>query len=148
MPGSTTFPCSNSNIVIIIALHSESVISPIQAVEDLTVCLRRRQELLPEDSRSIAETHFQLGVALGFGTQFELAVDNLHDAIRVLEKRVANLQKADGGKYLIGKHFARLVCERIPPGLWLWRFAFLMISFHSQKSLVYSICFIAGSSLI
>merc|ERR1712172_261645 len=36
-----------------------------QATEDLTMCLRRRQDLLPEDSRCIAETHYQLGVALG-----------------------------------------------------------------------------------
>ena len=31
-----------------------------QSVEDLTSCLRRRQELLPDDSRSIAETHYQV----------------------------------------------------------------------------------------
>merc|ERR1711970_309395 len=34
-----------------------------QAVEDLTTCLAKRLKALPEDSRSIAETHYQLGVA-------------------------------------------------------------------------------------
>merc|ERR1711936_312476 len=34
-----------------------------QAVEDLTTCLVKRLKALPEDSRSIAETHYQLGVA-------------------------------------------------------------------------------------
>ena len=33
-----------------------------QAIEDLTMCLRRRQDLNPEDARVIAETHYQLGM--------------------------------------------------------------------------------------
>jgi len=65
-----------------------------QAVEDLTMCLRRRQDFLPLDSRCIAETHYQLGVALGFDTQFDEAVNALNDAISVLEKRVSNLKKS------------------------------------------------------
>ena len=62
-----------------------------QAVEDLTTCLTRRQKNLPEDSRSIAETHYQLGVALGFNLQFDEAVGALNDAINVLKKRIENL---------------------------------------------------------
>jgi hypothetical protein len=31
-----------------------------QAIEDLTTCLKRRQQFLPEDSRCIAETHYQV----------------------------------------------------------------------------------------
>merc|ERR1712126_503046 len=34
-----------------------------QAVEDLTECLAKRIKSLPSDSRMIAETHYQLGVA-------------------------------------------------------------------------------------
>merc|ERR1712013_549184 len=34
-----------------------------QAVEDLTECLAKRIKTLPSDSRMIAETHYQLGVA-------------------------------------------------------------------------------------
>jgi len=34
-----------------------------QAVEDLQTCLAKRRKTLPADSRSIAETHYQLGVA-------------------------------------------------------------------------------------
>ena len=62
--------------------------------EDLTMCLRRRQDLLPEDSRCIAETHYQLGVALGFNAQFDEAVNALSDAISVLEKRIALLKES------------------------------------------------------
>jgi len=64
-----------------------------QAIEDLTMCLRRRQDLLPEDSRCIAETHYQLGVALGFNAQFDEAVNALSDAISVLEKRIGFLKE-------------------------------------------------------
>ena len=73
-----------------------------QAIEDLTMCLRRRQDLNPEDARVIAETHYQLGVALGFNAQFDEAVNALNDAINVLEKRVANLKekKESRGKYI------------------------------------------------
>merc|ERR1712107_211337 len=37
-----------------------------QAVEDLQLCLDRRVSSLPLDSRCIAETHYQLGIAQGF----------------------------------------------------------------------------------
>ena len=74
-----------------------------QAIEDLTMCLRRRQDLLPEDSRCIAETHYQLGVALGFNAQFDEAVNALSDAIGVLEKRISLLKesKESQGKKLL-----------------------------------------------
>ncbi|TRY70866.1 hypothetical protein TCAL_11416 [Tigriopus californicus] len=63
-----------------------------QAIEDLTSCLRRRQELMPADSRSIAETHYQMGVALGYNLEFDKAVESLKDAIAVLLKRIDNLK--------------------------------------------------------
>ena len=63
-----------------------------QAIEDLNACLRRHQEHLPDDSRCIAETHYQIGVALGFNLEFDKAVASLEDAIAVLEKRVQNLK--------------------------------------------------------
>merc|ERR1711970_1456057 len=42
-----------------------------QAVDDLTSCLKKQLEKPPADSRSIAETHYQLGVAQGFHLHFE-----------------------------------------------------------------------------
>ncbi|XP_040580178.1 protein HGV2 isoform X2 [Lepeophtheirus salmonis] len=63
-----------------------------QAVEDLNSCLRRREELLPSDSRSIAETHYQLGVALGFNLRFDDAVKALESSISVLNSRVQKLE--------------------------------------------------------
>ena len=64
---------------------------------------------VPEDSRCIAETHYQLGVALGFNAQFDEAVNALSDAIAVLEKRISFLKegKASAGKlaYLFQRRF-------------------------------------------
>ena len=54
--------------------------------------MQRRKEMLPEDSRLIAETHYQLGVAQGFNLDFDRAVDSLNEAIAVLAKRVDNLK--------------------------------------------------------
>jgi len=62
-----------------------------QAVDDFSACLERRQDKLPEDSRSIAEIHYQLGVALGFSSRFEEAVKSLNAAIDVLTMRIKNL---------------------------------------------------------
>eukprot|EP00092_Neocalanus_flemingeri_P034887 GFUD01037962.1.p1 GENE.GFUD01037962.1~~GFUD01037962.1.p1 ORF type:complete len:447 (-),score=146.63 GFUD01037962.1:96-1379(-) len=64
----------------------------VQAVEDLSLCLDRQKASLPSDSRSIAETHYQLGVALGFHMKFEEAVVSLEAAIAVLDARIANLK--------------------------------------------------------
>merc|ERR1711970_933035 len=65
----------------------------VQAVEDITLCLERQQASLPSDSRSIAETHYQLGIALGFHMKYEEAVVSLEAAIIVLETRIKNLKE-------------------------------------------------------
>ena len=47
--------------------------------------------VLPEDSRNIAVTYYQLGIAQGFNMKYEEAVDTLGLAIGVLKKRIDNL---------------------------------------------------------
>jgi len=69
-----------------------------QAVDDLTACLKKQQEKKPADSRSIAETHYQLGVALGFQCSFEEATQALNDAIKVLTSRIENLKAGNESK--------------------------------------------------
>merc|ERR1712113_187982 len=73
-----------------------------QAVEDLETCLKRRQQMMAEDSRSIAETHYQLGVAQSFNFQFDEAVASLEGAINVLHIRIdrlkSNTESADSSK--------------------------------------------------
>merc|ERR1719273_499923 len=43
---------------------------------------------MPEDSRCIAETHYQIGVAQGFNLQFDEAMLSLDGAIQVLQLRI------------------------------------------------------------
>merc|ERR1711971_86247 len=64
-----------------------------QAVEDLTVCLAKRVKALPADSRSIAETHYQLGVAQAHCADYAKAEKSLEAAVGVLNTRIANLKK-------------------------------------------------------
>jgi len=63
-----------------------------QAVVDITECLTKRKELHKADSRRIAETHYELGVALGHFNKFDEAVKSLEDSIACLKLRMENLK--------------------------------------------------------
>jgi len=65
-----------------------------QAVEDLSTCLEKRKDKLPEEMREIAETQYQLGVALGYHAQFDEAVKYFKDAKTMLRSMLDTL-KAD-----------------------------------------------------
>jgi len=54
-----------------------------QAVEDLESCLTKRKELA-SDPRLVAETHYQLGVALVYHTKFDEAIQSFNAARDVL----------------------------------------------------------------
>merc|ERR1712133_216591 len=71
-----------------------------QAVEDLTSCLTKRKEFLPADSRSIAETHYQLGIALVYNGNFDDAESSMNSAVEVLSTRLENLTKMESSEYL------------------------------------------------
>jgi len=64
-----------------------------QAVEDLTDCLAKRIKALPSDSRLIAETHYQLGVAQAHCAEYAKAEKSLEAAVAVLNTRIDNLKK-------------------------------------------------------
>merc|ERR1712203_524584 len=64
-----------------------------QAVEDLTLCLAKRTNALPADSRSLAETHYQLGVAQAHSADYASAEKSLEAAVVVLNARISNLKK-------------------------------------------------------
>jgi len=63
-----------------------------QAVDDIQLCLKK-QNCLPKDSRIIAETHYQLGVAQGFNSQFEEAEESLNCAIKIIKERIKNIKE-------------------------------------------------------
>jgi len=63
-----------------------------QAVEDIKLCLEK-QKNLPKDSRLVAETHYQLGVAQGFNAQYNEAVESLNNAITIIKEKIKNLNE-------------------------------------------------------
>eukprot|EP00091_Calanus_sinicus_P011289 TRINITY_DN255_c0_g1_i2.p1 TRINITY_DN255_c0_g1~~TRINITY_DN255_c0_g1_i2.p1 ORF type:complete len:485 (-),score=232.46 TRINITY_DN255_c0_g1_i2:77-1441(-) len=63
-----------------------------QAVEDIKLCLEK-QKNLPKDSRIIAETHYQLGVAQGFNAQYDEAVESLNSAIKIIKEKTKNMKE-------------------------------------------------------
>merc|ERR1719508_303763 len=73
-----------------------------QAVEDLNSCLEKRKDKLPNDMREIAETQYQLGVALSYHNQHEEAVRYFNDAIKVLNSMLDTL-KADTFNARVGE---------------------------------------------
>jgi len=72
-----------------------------EAVEDLKVCLDRQKALLPVDSRNIAETHYRVGVALGFSKMYDEALTNLDAAISVLNDRMLSLSGQTGSESIM-----------------------------------------------
>jgi len=68
------------------------------AVADIAVCLDMRKKSLPADSRSIAETSYQLGVAQAFAGSYAEAEASLAAAIAVLQTRVKNLGKMEASE--------------------------------------------------
>merc|ERR1712010_32561 len=66
-----------------------------QAVEDLSLCLAKRTKALPADSRSIAEIHYQLGVAQAHSGEYASAEKSLEAAVVVLNVRISNLKKME-----------------------------------------------------
>merc|ERR1711937_203893 len=85
-----------------------------QAVEDLTLCLTKRIKALPADSRYIAETHYQLGVAQAHCAEYASAEKNLAAAVTVLNTRIATLKKMESSDN-ITKELAELtlLCTEI-----------------------------------
>merc|ERR1712059_218138 len=59
---------------------------------DIKLCLEK-QKNLPKDSRLVAETHGQLGVAQGFNAQYDEAVESLNNAITIIKEKTKNLNE-------------------------------------------------------
>ncbi|XP_064605060.1 nuclear autoantigenic sperm protein-like isoform X2 [Liolophura sinensis] len=64
-----------------------------QAISDIGECFKIQKELLEQDDRLLAETQYQLGLALSFNKNFEEAIDSFRGAVKAIEERIGNLQK-------------------------------------------------------
>merc|ERR1719154_145690 len=71
-----------------------------QAVEDIAACLAKRIKALPSDSRSIAETHYQLGVAQAHSGDYSKAEASLQAAVSVLRARLATISRMEASENL------------------------------------------------
>jgi len=90
--GNLTKECESLTLLGEVSLENSNF---KQAVEDLTTCLARRRAGMPADSRSIAETHYQLGVAQAHSGDYASAEKSLRAAISVLNARMSNLKKME-----------------------------------------------------
>lgn len=72
-----------------VAIESENYNS---AIEDLLACLEIQNSSFPSDSRSLAETHYQLGVAYTFTADFQNSVNSFEAAASIIRKRIDNLK--------------------------------------------------------
>jgi len=72
-----------------------------QAIEDLQACLKIQMEHLEAESRLIAESHYQLGLACVFSTKYNLALEHLRKAVSVINAKMSKLHgfiEAEGKK--------------------------------------------------
>ncbi|XP_076420928.1 nuclear autoantigenic sperm protein isoform X4 [Peromyscus maniculatus bairdii] len=65
----------------------------IQAVEEFQACLSLQEQYLEAHDRLLAETHYQLGLAYGYNSQYDEAVAQFGKSIEVIEKRMAVLNE-------------------------------------------------------
>ena len=60
----------------------------LQAVEEFQACLNLQEQYLEAHDRLLAETHYQLGLAYGYNSQYDEAVAQFSKSIEVIEKRM------------------------------------------------------------
>lgn len=65
----------------------------VQAVEEFQSCLNLQEQYLEAHDRLLAETHYQLGLAYGYNSQYDEAVAQFSKSIEVIEKRMAVLKE-------------------------------------------------------
>ncbi|XP_035881888.1 nuclear autoantigenic sperm protein isoform X2 [Phyllostomus discolor] len=65
----------------------------VQAVEEFQACLNLQEQYLEAHDRLLAETHYQLGLAYGYNSQYDEAVAQFSKSIEVIEKRMAVLSE-------------------------------------------------------
>ncbi|XP_034035392.1 nuclear autoantigenic sperm protein-like isoform X2 [Thalassophryne amazonica] len=65
-----------------------------QALEDFQECLALQLKHLPPHSRLLAETHYQVATTLCYMDQYSQAIQHYNSSIKVIETRLALLQKA------------------------------------------------------
>lgn len=58
-------------------------------MEDFEECLKLQLKHLEPDSRLLAETHYQLGLAFSLNLQYRRAVEALNSSVSVIRSRLS-----------------------------------------------------------
>ncbi|XP_056640585.1 protein HGV2 isoform X1 [Diorhabda sublineata] len=74
-----------------VSLESENFES---AVNDISEGLKIQKELFEEDSRTVAETYYKLGVAYSTGGRIDAAVNSFNNSLDYLNRRISSLGKS------------------------------------------------------
>ena len=61
-----------------------------QAIGDLKSCLKIQKDHLDAESRLIAETHYQIGLACCFCGQYDDSINNYKSAVGIIETKIGN----------------------------------------------------------
>ncbi|KFM66614.1 Histone-binding protein N1/N2, partial [Stegodyphus mimosarum] len=65
----------------------------VAAIKDLTECLAIQKRYLSSDDRSLAETYYQMGLALSENKQYDEALENFKTTMQILQLRIENMKK-------------------------------------------------------
>uniref|UniRef100_A0A2I2YBD5 Nuclear autoantigenic sperm protein n=1 Tax=Gorilla gorilla gorilla TaxID=9595 RepID=A0A2I2YBD5_GORGO len=68
----------------------------VQAVEEFQSCLKLWEQYLEAHDRLLAETHYQLGLAYGYNSQYDEAVAQFNKSIEEAENRVESRAAVEG----------------------------------------------------
>lgn len=64
----------------------------VGALQDLHACLDLYHKIEPRDPRTIAEIHYQLGLAYSLSNDFDNSVAEFEKAVTMLEQRIGDLE--------------------------------------------------------
>ncbi|XP_063229982.1 histone-binding protein N1/N2-like [Bacillus rossius redtenbacheri] len=64
-----------------------------QAIEDMKICVGIQKANLSDDDRILAESFYELGIAYSLKNDYDEAISEFENAIKVLEKRIGSLQE-------------------------------------------------------
>jgi len=75
-----------------VAMESDNQVG---ALQDLHACLDLYHKIEPVDPRTIAEIHYQLGLAYSLSNDFDNSVAEFEKAVTMLEQRIADLESGN-----------------------------------------------------
>ncbi|XP_035205156.1 nuclear autoantigenic sperm protein-like [Stegodyphus dumicola] len=82
-----------AEILVLLAEISMESGNNVAAIKDLTECLTIQKCYLSPDDRSLAETYYQMGLALSENKQYDEALENFKTTMQILQLRIENIKK-------------------------------------------------------